>query len=327
MISFHWRLGGKGQNARLAAKLTGWRVDIKSVTEAAFEAQAKLNEPPLNKLLTEQADLITEVNRILEKKQANRTVMPEEFQTLQRFVHIAELRLLEVREAERIRRRKQIDKIKNSLPKRAFSMKLEELEIEKDIIQALRNRNITNVGDLMARLQAEEGYVRSILESGKAGEDAFEAVKDAIATLAPQVDEADPALEATPAEAAPVVVAGAEAAPTPESADEDAPPAFVDVDMPKKPAAAPMPLPPVIARAPKAQPLVSPEAAPDITLAALEVDDGADRDDSESSGRKDGKKKKGKKGSRELVYDEDRGEIVIKRKHKRGRAEWDDFDE
>lgn len=324
-------IGREGQNARLAAKLTGWRVDIKSVTEAAFEAQAKLNEPPLNKLLTEQAELITEVNRILEKKQASRTVMPEEFQTLQRFVHIAELRLLEMREAERIRRRKQIDKIKNSLPKRAFTMKLEELEIEKDIILALRNRNITNVGDLMARLQAEESYVRGILESGKAGEDAFEAVKDAIATLAPQADESDVVLEAA-VEVEPVVAALSEAAPAtasvpePESADEDAPPAFVDVDAPKKPAAAPVPRAPVVSRVPKAQPPTSPEAVPDMTMAAIEGEDTGDRDDSDSA-RKDGKKKKGKKGSRELVFDEDRGEVVVKRKHKRGRGDWDDFDE
>jgi N utilization substance protein A len=29
-------IGREGQNARLAAKLTGWRIDIKNLTEAAM---------------------------------------------------------------------------------------------------------------------------------------------------------------------------------------------------------------------------------------------------------------------------------------------------
>src|SRR5690606_5063680 len=37
-------IGREGQNARLAAKLTGWRIDIKSVTEAAVEARQKIQE-------------------------------------------------------------------------------------------------------------------------------------------------------------------------------------------------------------------------------------------------------------------------------------------
>jgi N utilization substance protein A len=37
-------IGKEGQNARLAAKLTGWRIDIKSTTEAAEEAMRKAKE-------------------------------------------------------------------------------------------------------------------------------------------------------------------------------------------------------------------------------------------------------------------------------------------
>lgn len=43
-------IGREGQNARLAAKLTGWRIDIKSVSEAAVNALGRLEEPPLDKL-------------------------------------------------------------------------------------------------------------------------------------------------------------------------------------------------------------------------------------------------------------------------------------
>ncbi|MFN7210619.1 MAG: transcription termination factor NusA, partial [Aggregatilineales bacterium] len=102
-------IGREGQNARLAAKLTGWRIDIKSVSEAAFGAYQRLDQPPLDQLAAEMPDLIAEVARILEKKRADRTVMPEEYQTLMRFVHMAETRLLEQRKDDQARRRKLIE--------------------------------------------------------------------------------------------------------------------------------------------------------------------------------------------------------------------------
>ena len=38
-------IGKEGQNARLAAKLTGWRIDIKSATETAEETLGRFEEP------------------------------------------------------------------------------------------------------------------------------------------------------------------------------------------------------------------------------------------------------------------------------------------
>ena len=37
-------IGKEGQNARLAAKLTGWKIDIKSESQAAEEAYAEGEE-------------------------------------------------------------------------------------------------------------------------------------------------------------------------------------------------------------------------------------------------------------------------------------------
>lgn len=120
-------------------------------------------------------DLITEVARILDKKRADRTVMPEEYQTLMRFVHMAETRLLEQRRADQARRRKLIEQARQNLPRRVFQMQLEELELEEDILKAIRTRSIQNVGDLMARLQAEEHSVLALLEAAKVKDGAQEA--------------------------------------------------------------------------------------------------------------------------------------------------------
>ena len=40
-------IGKEGQNARLAAKLTGWRIDIKSETEAQTEGLAEIKRQQL----------------------------------------------------------------------------------------------------------------------------------------------------------------------------------------------------------------------------------------------------------------------------------------
>ena len=46
-------IGKEGQNARLAAKLTGWRIDIKSTSAAEAEVAAILEEPPLGEPVAE----------------------------------------------------------------------------------------------------------------------------------------------------------------------------------------------------------------------------------------------------------------------------------
>lgn len=61
-------IGKEGQNARLAAKLTGWRIDIKSVSEVAEEA---IREEALEELApSEKPDLIAMAEAILRKKEA-----------------------------------------------------------------------------------------------------------------------------------------------------------------------------------------------------------------------------------------------------------------
>lgn len=78
-------IGREGQNARLAAKLTGWRIDIKSVTEAAIENVAAIGTAPLSIMKIKNRELVTEVERILEKKRTNRPVNPEEYTTPDQF--------------------------------------------------------------------------------------------------------------------------------------------------------------------------------------------------------------------------------------------------
>jgi N utilization substance protein A len=58
-------IGKEGQNARLAAKLTGWRIDIKSATEAAEETLGRLEDI---EIAPEDMDLLSLAESILRKE-------------------------------------------------------------------------------------------------------------------------------------------------------------------------------------------------------------------------------------------------------------------
>lgn len=47
-------IGKEGQNARLAAKLTGWKIDIKSESQAAEEAEANVDAEPVEQEVSEE---------------------------------------------------------------------------------------------------------------------------------------------------------------------------------------------------------------------------------------------------------------------------------
>ncbi|MCB0045224.1 MAG: transcription termination/antitermination protein NusA [Caldilineaceae bacterium] len=63
-------IGKEGQNARLAAKLTGWRIDIKSESEAIEEGLDRLAQAQLLAMQTESMtdDLLSKAERILQSE-------------------------------------------------------------------------------------------------------------------------------------------------------------------------------------------------------------------------------------------------------------------
>ncbi len=70
-------IGKEGQNARLAAKLTGWRIDIKSATEAAEETLGPLEQM---EIAPDQADLLRLAEDILRKEKLARLTEEEQEQ-------------------------------------------------------------------------------------------------------------------------------------------------------------------------------------------------------------------------------------------------------
>ncbi|MBE2268743.1 MAG: transcription termination/antitermination protein NusA [Anaerolinea sp.] len=273
-------IGREGQNARLAAKLTGWRIDIKSVTEAVQEALDNLGKPPLKDVRTQQADLIGDVTRIMEKRTLGRAVMPEEFTLLGKFADLVQRKQIAAREAARQQRLQEIAAVRATLPQAAFQMPVTSLQLPDNIIEALQP--LGTVGEIMLRYLLDENHLRRILHDTPS--DSLRRVQDALDVIVfPEVTE--PVAPETPA-ATPAQPAAVEAMPD----DFDA---RRGVKVPGK---------------------------DEPFGAAYEEDD--DDLPQDRSGKK-GKKKK----SRTLVYDEKSGGMVVKRQRKRGRGDWDEWEE
>ncbi|MEO8397083.1 MAG: transcription termination factor NusA, partial [Chloroflexota bacterium] len=282
-------IGREGQNARLAAKLTGWRIDIKSVTEAVQEAVENLNGPALSTLKVQQADMVADVQRIMEKRAANRAVMPEEFNLLAKFADVVQRRLIMARDAARQQRLKEIEAVRLTLPQGAFQLPVTALDLPDNITEALQP--FENVGEIMLRFLIDENRVRRALSDFPP--EAFRRLQEALDKLVIPEVEAPPVVEAVapvePAEA-PVLVADE----TPEEA--------------------------LVRQTEEARRGKRPVEA---VAAVFDEEDGDV--DALSTGKGKGKKKK----SRQLVFDEKTGGMVVKRQRKTGRGggDWNNWDE
>lgn len=308
-------IGREGQNARLAAKLTGWRIDIKSVTEAVQEALNNLHHLALADLPVKQPDMLDDVRRILEKKVANKTIQPEEFSALARFADIVERRMLATRDAARQARVEEINAVKLTLPQRAFTMPISLLALPDEIIEALQP--LENVGEIMWRFLIDEDRLRQLLKD--LPDDSLTRVQEALDKVVIPTGDA-PVVEPVPP-IQPEVIA---VMPQVEEVESDV---VLDAFADEPEIVTPEHL---VARKPAPKP-VQKEVVP--VLAEDETEEEEDVDEElllqGSQPGKKGKKKEKKKERqqrRQLIFDEEIGQVIAKRRRKgsRGFDEWDD---
>ncbi|MEW6401462.1 MAG: transcription termination factor NusA [Chloroflexota bacterium] len=289
-------IGRDGQNARLAAKLTGWRIDIKSLTEAASDSLAKLQgEPSLAAMMPAVVEMIPHVQEIMAKKAEGRPVTPEEYTALTQFVDRVERRTIQIKEEAVRAEEERAAAARAEVPIVAFEMPLEQANIKEHVFNILVEAGFETVGDLMLSLKSDSNRVLGLPGIGPK---AMQSIDEALAALTFP--------EPVKAEEAPTAVAEA-VAPTAPVAGEEQPvvekPAEVRKEA-KKPVEEP--------EDENAKDGVSLDELfkmkPEIFQSTAETDEEGDK--------KKGKKKK--KSSVELVLDEERGEVVGRKKHKRG---------
>ena len=319
-------IGRDGQNARLAAKLTGWRIDIKSLTESVADAIAKLqSDLELAALLPTVVENIPEIERILTKKAEVRPVTPEEYQALAQFVDRVERRTIQIQEEAARVEEERVASIRTEIPAVAFETPLAHLGLAEHVYNILTEAEYETIGNLMLAMRLESNKVLGLAGIGPK---AMQNIESALVNVS--FPEPAPPVAAETAE---VVEPGPEVAVEAEIPTPIAEPVVEPVTEVEIVAEA---AEPVVAEA--AEPVVAEAAEPAVAVETEEKKEAVSleemftlrpeifktegvAEEEEESGEGEKKEKKKKKHV-ELVFDEKIGEVVSHKKHKRADG-WD----
>lgn len=334
-------IGKEGQNARLAAKLTGWRIDIKSASEAIAEALQKVKtNTAINTRLKERMEVFNMAAMIIDGKEplefsdGELKVISEAIEA----VNLAEIAISREQKARQIAQISAAD---------VTSDKARDILAEAEAI--LSGQSLKPADD-----EAESGVVEEpeldVDDSLFDDEDLLGAAEELLVTdadvAAPAVDEE---LEPDDSNLAADIVSAAsqmlkrdtvtkpdhsppptvEPEPEPVVAEEDPDDVLAKAEAllfdgpaeteeaPTKPEAKPTPE--------GTKPDVKPEGKlePVVAVPASSADDLWDDDDEDPQREK----KRAKAKKRRLVYDERLGEVVMerRRKHSRRGSDWEDW--
>jgi N utilization substance protein A len=290
-------IGRDGQNARLAAKLTGWRIDIKSLTEAASDAIVKVQtDPSLANIAEVEHDHVPVIEEILSKKSAGRPLTPEEFLSLIQFVDRVERRTVEQKKAEAAAEKELVSAARADIPDAAFDTDIVTLNLPDHVYTILTEAEHRTVGNLMMTMKLNPD---SVLSLSGIGPKAMQAIQAALANAT---------------------------FPEPEIPAE-IPQGVSDIPLEESVAATTLPIVPV---AEEPAPILE-----EIPATVAPTEDAKEEDfdkifslqnviavpvavEEESEEERNKKKEKKAKKGRELEFDEKRGEVVARKKHKRG---------
>jgi transcription termination/antitermination protein NusA len=325
-------IGREGQNARLAAKLTAWRIDIKGSTEAArdtltqVEADAEIKEKlsgtatlvqtalqrhaeqplPWNteelqqvKLLIDGVNHFINARKRAEREKARAVVQPEAPQAVAPEPLPAEAT-----------RQESINAYRARIPAKAYDTAVGELGLNLRVLEHVERSGITTVGQIHERLATGDEAMLAIDGIGPKGLSHIKQMIDEKGLgLLPIVTETAPvgesALAEQPIESAPPVEAV-------EPAAEGA--VALVAEQPEGVAAQTTAAQPAGEATPEAVAVEGEAVVPSI-VGPVAVEEIEDEDELE---RKGGKKKV-KRKDRTLVFDETRGVVVAKKQHKAGR--------
>ena len=319
-------IGREGQNARLAARLTGWRIDIKSVNESAAElihtyeqgedvvlTHETSGEPiviSIKELFKNEDETIEKVRGVLAKKAEGRAILPEEVEILNGFV-------------DRVEKRKtakvhfSVADVLKMLGKKGLTQaEIEALPIRESglpahVCEILENNGYATFDDLYNVMKDDPDAMFKL--RGVTADDMNDLTR--IVSFVTKHKASQEQVE-EPVEEPEVI-------PEPEAEEPE-------------PAAEPEPIPEPVEE-PVAEPEFTPEPEPTIEDQELSMEDifnsvssgllkMSDYDDDDESRldtgySKPSRKKKKKKGV-EIEYDPDSDSTTVRRKHKRGDDDW-----
>jgi transcription termination/antitermination protein NusA len=298
-------IGRDGQNARLAAKLTSWRIDIKSLPEAGADALSKLmSDTGLALMLETEKENITRMQDLMSRKAEGRPLTPEEYDFIAKFVDRVEKKATTKTAEQKKAEEDRYTELKKVIPTSAFETNILDSGLPEHVAYLLQEAGFATSGELAVQMKVDSD---NILRLQGIGPRAMESITE----LMTRLDEQLVAEAAAPAK---------EEAPEPEAAAE-APTAELgpveDLLVNAETTAETVEKPAEAAEGEEEKSLeelfsLRPEVLENVAPSEEEDEEGKD-------------KKKGKKKSKhvEVTYDPDRDLTIATKKHKRGDGGWD----
>lgn len=335
-------IGRAGVNARLGARLTGWRIDIKSLPEAAQESLNRLHTDKKFTALAEgEAEAMENVEAILSKKEEGRPITPEEYQVMTAFVDRVQSEVEAYMDERRAEERERLEAVRASFPPTAFDIELEQVGLSTRVFNILDGAGYSNPGKLLQQLGMDED---AILGLDGLGPKSMEEIKEVLSSYNYPEPEPEPEPEVVEAEAEAVEEAEAIAI-VPAEAEAEA------AEVVGEPAEELLPeagAEEALEQDEQPEAVAQAVEAPADTEAVEETDEQITVEEEieetfeelfEKFGGKEEfvpaddelfeeeKKKEQKKKSRVVEYDPELDEMVVKRRRKRESEDWEEFED
>ena len=322
-------IGRDGQNARLAAKLTGWRIDIKSLPESISDWLFALqNKPELKEMAEEEKAAIAQAEEIMARKADGRVINPEEYDLLAKFNNRLESFAARKHQAEVEKQQKLRDEAMENIPPAAFEMDLSGTGLQSNIVEALEEAGFNTAGKLVLTSKMNPDALLNVSGFGPKALERVAEFAEVLPELVPEpVEEEEPEPEAElPAEEQP----GEEVETLTEAQEEAAP----EASQPENPEAQVEETAVVESESSTAE-----EGEPELSFDEMfainpegfePVEDSENGEESSDDGETSGDKKKSRKKVkrfRELEYDPELDVVVAKKKHKRDGTPWNEWEE
>jgi transcription termination/antitermination protein NusA len=297
-------IGRDGQNARLAAKLTMWRIDIKSLMEAAADSLYKLqNDETLAELAEVEKDNRVAIEELLARKAEGRPLTPEEYDSIIKFVDRVEKRKIAIEKPVAAPVEDEVSvEVRQIIPAEIFDQNILDSGLPEYIGYILQEAGYNTTGELAVQMKRDSD---AILKLQGIGPKALAEIEKLIEKLLPK--KVEEPVEQVPAEteagktleAAPAEVVGV---PPVESTE------------------------PTVSVEPAVEVQVEPEPTFDELFSVKTAEAKAEEtetEEEEDSTQKTDKKKKKKTKTVVVEYDPDRDITIARKVHKRGDEGWD----
>lgn len=346
-------IGRAGQNARLAAKLCDYRIDIQGVTEAATWALKQVNEDEdVLPNLGPAAEMLPSVANILQQhEEEGMPYASDELLRMRQVVEAVWRHYASTRKAERERRlaeeaarQEALEEARETIPDKAYEVTLGDMELDTRVTNRLQEVDLTSAGNMMELLaiEGDEG----LLDLPGIGPKTLEEVKESLDAL--DLPDTEAPAEAAEAEELieedleeerdiePKVAEAVEAIPEAELAPEVIEEAAEEIEatveeevIPTEAAVEEIEEPEVEVEEPEAV-----EEAVEETVEEAEPEEEKPAEEEEPEHRFEDRQEKQDREERlkwertrrvQLIYDEETGELIPRHRRKREEEEWEQY--